>query len=287
MSDNTESILGGSQSPVESVKEESGQNIPEQAVEATQEASVEVEKSFLDTLSEDLKDIPALKKFKDVEGLAKSYVNAQGLLGKKLQDMSPDELKSVYGKMNSIPESADGYKIEVDTDPEALEFYKKTAHELMLTPDQAKDFAAKFAGIEAEQKAKHSEAIKAEMKEAQEALEEVWGKKFDYNLKLAKKAIVEFGGEELGAKIDELGLGRNAQLIQAFAKVGSNLLESDLVGETGLGSFSMSPEQANQAIAQKKQSKEFNDAFYNDRHPGHKEAVKEMFELKKIALNQE
>jgi len=285
--ESNDSILGSSQSSVESTKEVEGQNIPESVVETPQAASVEDVSSFLDSLSEDLRDIPALKKFKDLEGLAKSYVNAQGLLGKKLQDMSPDELKSVYGKMNSVPEAADGYKLDLEMDPESLEFYKQTAYELSLTPAQAKDFAAKFAGLDAERNSVNSELVKSEMAAAKEALEEVWGKKFDYNVKLAEKAIVEFGGEELGAKISELGLGRNAQLIQAFAKVGANLLESDLVGETGLGTFTMSPEQANQAIGQKKQSKEFNDAFYNDRHPGHKAAVDEMFALKKIAFNQE
>lgn len=258
-------------------------NTPGIVSEAPQAPSTEVKsapKEFFQTLSQELQDIPALKKFKDLDSLAKSYINAEKMLGKKLEGMSPEELKSVYGKMNSVPEDPSGYKFEgIEIDVESEAFIQRTAFDLNLTPEQANKLAATFSDVENKSLKLRAEQSELSKQEAAESLKKDWGKQLDYKLGLANKAMVEFGGEELAQQIVNLGLGNNVQLIKAFAKIGSSLMETSLVGETGLGQFAMSPEQAGQKIEQNKRSREFMAAYMNERNPGHKAAVKEMNDL--------
>lgn len=237
---------------------------------------------FLDTLSEELRDIPALRTFKDVESLAKSYVHAQGLLGKKIQEMTPDELNAAFGRMNGAPESVDGYDLKAEMDPDTLVFFKKLSHELKLSPAQAAQLVGKFEKIDRntrEMTIKEKEQAKLD---AINILKDDYGKHVDDKIKLAKKAIAELGGPDLVEDLELRGLLNDPKLIKAFVKAGEGLLESDLVGTTGLGSFSMTPEQARRARDQKLMSNEFREAYFNERHPAHKGAVAEMNELYEI-----
>ena len=80
------------------------------AAAPVEDTVVDKELGLSDLLSDDLKDIKALHSFKDVNGLAKSYVHLNGLLGKKFEDLSTDELKSFYGKLGRR-ENSDVYKL--------------------------------------------------------------------------------------------------------------------------------------------------------------------------------
>lgn len=278
MSENQENITQGTQEPVQNVVGEIDTKTPEVPTEATQEVS----KSFLESLSKELQDIPTLKKFKDVESLAKSYVNAQQLLGKKLEQLGPDELKSVIGRALQAPESPDEYDI-TGTNEEAITFYKNLAHELQLNPKQAKELVERFNQAEEDNKKQHEINLIEERRKLEEDLKKDWGKLFDRNKKLAGDAIIEFGGTELAEALDAAGLGNNVQILKTFSKIGETFLESDFVGETGLGQFGMSPEQARQKIASLKQSNEFMSAFLKKGHPGHAAAVEEMAEAHRIS----
>lgn len=275
----SESIL----SPTETIQESTGLNTPDVVPEAPIQVSTELP-SFLDNLPQELKDIPALRKFKDVDSLAKSYINAEKLLGKKLQDMSPEELKSIYGKMNSVPNDHTGYDLKgVEyLDDNSREFIQKTAFDLKLTPDQAKQFATTIANMDNEAMKVRTERIEQDRQDAEIELKKVWGSQLEYKAKLARDAVETFGGPELAESIEKLGLGNNVQLIKAFAKVGENLLESGLVGETGLGQFGMTPEQARDKIEQIKRSPDLMRAYLSEFDPNHKSVVKEMNELWEI-----
>lgn len=261
----------------------SGNGIAETPPKATTEGST----GFLDMLSEEMRHIPALKSFKDVESLAKSYVNAQSLLGKKIENMAPEELQQILGKAVQAPDTPDGYKFEAvkGMDPDMVDFYRETAHTLKLSSKQAEDLAQIMMEVDNEMKTEADAKLQQELQNATQLLKKDWGNQVEDKVKLAKKAVVEFGGEELLNAITQSGLGNDPKLIRAFAKIGESLLESNLVGETGLGSFSMTPEQARKAISQKTMSKEFMEAYLSEFHPSHKEAVDEMFALNKLAYD--
>src|SRR4051812_21475757 len=80
---------------------DSVQTIAQEATPNTQ-----VTTTWLDTLPDDLKQSKPLQNFKTAEDLAKSYVNLNSLLGKRYQEMSPDELNKVQAILGK-PESQD------------------------------------------------------------------------------------------------------------------------------------------------------------------------------------
>lgn len=257
-----------------------GADTPGTTSEGTQKAS-----SFVDSLNQELRNIPALKNFKDVDSLAKSYIHANSLLGKKLQELSPEELKVAFGKMNEAPESIDGYKLQGSEvlKQEVVDFYKELGFGMKLNQGQMEMFINKMAELEG----LHQNQVKSNMetfeKESRAELEKDWGKLTDQKINLAEKAVLELGGPDLKAELEKQGLLKHPGLLKAFAKAGEGLMETGFAGETGNGMFSMTPEQAKAATKQKLMSTEFREAYFNNRHPAHKEAVKEMSELYSLA----
>jgi hypothetical protein len=63
--------------------------------------------SFIDSLPEDLRSEPSLADFKDLSGLAKSYVSAQKMLGSSVriptEEASPEAREEFYSKLQSVP----------------------------------------------------------------------------------------------------------------------------------------------------------------------------------------
>ena len=74
------------------------------------------EASWRDSLPDDIKDNASLSKFSDVSTLAKSYINAEQMIGKDKfvvpsQSASEEEWAEVYAKLGR-PEAADQYQID-------------------------------------------------------------------------------------------------------------------------------------------------------------------------------
>ena len=98
---------------------------------------------FLSTIPEELRDHPSLSPIKDVENLARSYVNAQKLIGADKIPMpvnpTDEDLDRIYGRLGR-PETAEGYEIPVDGNivtEEVAKDYANVAHKLRLSPQQA------------------------------------------------------------------------------------------------------------------------------------------------------
>ena len=122
--------------------------------EATPAATVSIEtpaeiaqggsgNDFLSSIPEDLREHPSLSPIKDVGNLARSYVNAQRLIGADKIPMpvnpTDDDLDNIYSKLGR-PETPSQYNIAADgnvlTEERATE-YSEIAHKLRLNPDQA------------------------------------------------------------------------------------------------------------------------------------------------------
>ena len=103
-----------------------------------------------DQLPEDLRDHSALAPIQDVGNLAKSFVNAQSMIGKDKialpgQHSSPEEWNEVYTRLGR-PEDPDGYQLELpdDSSEELVGWYKKAAHDLGLNNIQAQKLAESY-----------------------------------------------------------------------------------------------------------------------------------------------
>ncbi|MBA7584857.1 hypothetical protein ES708_26823 [subsurface metagenome] len=144
----------------------------------------------------------------------------------------------MYRKAMGIPETPEGYKVEV---PEGLGDYYDEAvmkdtlaafHAAHLTPGQvaaviALDAKRLQAGIK-----EQGEAEAGARAEVEAALREEWGEKYDGNLRLANRVIAENVAD---ADKDEIlaVIGNDAKIARLFAKLGAAFLEDKPVNTDG------------------------------------------------------
>lgn len=296
----TESVESVQQSPaVEQVQQTVEQTI--QSPAATNQQAIELSQ----LLSEEYRDLGNLKDFKDVNQLAKSYVELQRMVGNSIripgQDASEEARQDFLNKIKDVegvlikndeqllnklgkPETADEYDFSTLTEDqfilEDLNNFKQTAHELGLTKEQA----SKLAEI----RAKEFESLNIEMestrKAGEEALRKAWGQDFDNRLNAAKqmaKVLQEKHGEAMDQIINGPA-GNNPAIINMLADLAESYREK---GHEGVQAtqFGMTPEGALAKIAEKRADRGFMEAYGDDLHPNHKKAVKELSELYSIA----
>lgn len=245
----------------------------------------------------DLAAHPALKDFKGVAGLAKSFIDTQKMVGMDKSKLltippdgaSPEEMAEFYTKLGR-PGDAKEYDFSevapVDSEigfapnEAMLEQAKARFHEMGLNGKQAQgiiDFYYRYMETEAktigEQSANVADA-------AVKQLAEEWGAAYDANLKLAQRAIAEYGSSELVQYLEETGLGNNPMLVRAFAKAGESFREADEKGGDGNASGGpMTPAQAQATISQKYADESFMKAYGDANHPNHANALAEMQKL--------
>lgn len=234
--------------------------------------------SLLDSLADDLKTAKSLGNFKDVNELAKSYLNAQSLIGKRISDMSGDDLKALDA-IRGVPEAPEKYVLPEELPSEVTDAYKEIASQAKLTQEQAKTVLDSY--IMLERKAQEAAAAQQQQfKETSvETLKKEFGLAFDQKLEIAKRAVSTFGGDELKQALNETGLGDHPAFVKVFAKIGQQLLEDTTVEADKATTFGVSPAEADAMIQNKMLDPEFRQAYISGHHPGHSAAVAEMARL--------
>ena len=242
------------------------------------EAAESNSNDFLSGLGEELAGMKALQNFKSAEDLAKSYISANQLLGKRMADLSPEDaahLASLQGK----PADASEYKLSEELPAESAEWYKNTALKAGLTQEQAKAVADEYIMLERSK----MEALEVEDKLRSEEwvgeLQKEFGSAFDKQVEMAKRGLKEFGGDEVVDILNRTGLGDNPSVVKMFAKIGRELLEDSIVHADKGTVFGVTPEEAQKQISALRSNQDFNAAYFDARHPGHKQAVAQMKEL--------
>ena len=202
---------------------------------------------FLSTIPEDLRDHPSLGPIKDVENLARSYVNAQRLIGADKLPMpvnpTAEDLDNIYSRLGR-PESAEGYEIAVDGNivtEEVAKSYADVAHNLRLTPDQANGVLEYYRAM-VQESGSMSEAAESQQRNNTEmALRKEWGDEFDARIEDAGKIAKQFGSSELldMRLADGTKVGNHPDFIKAFANMAefrSSITSEDTVADSTISS---------------------------------------------------
>lgn len=233
------------------------------------------------TLPPEIKDSPALKDFKDIPSLAKSYVHAQSMLGvEKLPKPQPgwkDEQWADFYKNLGRPETHDKYTFKPEGMPEGVTVdearlgeAKKALHTAGLTDKQATSVLKYYLDITGkgvtEAKTAHETAIATATAE----LKQEFGDKFDHKINVAKSVVQKFGSPELKGKIEEIG--NDPHFIRLFASIGEAMLD-DTASGSGPGLIVADPSKAMSEINQLKLDADFQTALLTKHHIGHKAAV--------------
>jgi hypothetical protein len=246
--------------------------------------------SFADSLPQDIRGEAAFKDIKTLGGLAKSYLNAQKLIGHPPERLlslpagdDPKEWDGVWSKLGR-PEAPEKYDLGkppegLKESPEFKTAFLKRAHETGLNGKQAKALYDWYATEAIAAGTASRTAAAAKQTEAEAKLKTEWGTAYDQNLTLAKNALRHYGDADLIAALDD-GLGNDPRVIRVFAKLGKQLTEDGLVGKTGgADGARLSPAEAQQQINALKADKTFTTAYMDKRAPGHADAVDRMSRL--------
>jgi len=240
--------------------------------------------SWREGLPEDLRGNPSLAKFENPEDVYRSYVNLQGLVGRKrampAEDAPKAEWDAFYSDMGR-PETPESYQLPKPVDiPEeyyrddlATEF-RTWAHEAGLNQKQVEVIYGKYLEKSKAEIEGGLAAIENARKDAETELRKEWGESYQTNLDLANRVIRECGDDKVRASL-EAGdpIWNNPNLARFLAKIGQSMSESSFVKGTGADSGDLEAKLAD--IAR-------NPALLDSKHPDHQAVVAERDRLMKM-----
>jgi hypothetical protein len=254
--------------------------------EAAAPAAVEAAPvSFLDSLPEDLRNEPSLRTFTDPGALAKSYVNAQRMIGADKialpgKSATPDEWREVYNRLGA-PTEASGYEFDGDVPLEEnyLNSFREHALNAGLRPSQANEMMNFVRSTIDGMNEGMSQSAEEARYAGEQELRQEFGQAFEQRLELAQMAAKNLlGGTEMFDNIqlsDGRMLGDHPDIIRMFSNLASQIGEDNLAGETT--ELIMTPEEASRQIAEMTRR----DGPYFDRmHPEHETYVAEVLRLR-------
>lgn len=255
----------------------------------SQEAVAEAPVSFLESLPEDLRNEPSLRTFTDPGALAKSYVNAQRMIGadkvarpgKSWTDDQYNEFYSAIGR----PDSADAYEFDVSgvmSDEEATSF-RQAIFEAGLQPRQVsrlEKFINELSNnAQTATQTRTEEAVFA----AEQELRSEFGQAFEQRMGLAQSAARTLLGNE-GMEMfenvqlaDGRMLGDHPDVVRMFANLAEQIGEDNLVGEPT--ELIMTPEEAKSRISEMTRR---DGPYFDKMHPEHDAYIEEVLRLREF-----
>ena len=245
--------------------------------------------AFAEQLPEAIRGEAAFRDIKDLEGLAKGFLNAQKMIGHDPKNLvvlpAADDAEgwaAAFAKLGR-PEKADGYQVKppegATVDPALQSAFLDKAHAAGLNQKQVEALYTWWnettIGAGAAREAAATQALEA----AKASLKSEWGTAYDQNLDLANKAVQHYGGAELFTELEKSGLANSPNRVKALAKMGRGLAEDGVIGRGPASGLVLSPGEAKQQINALYADKAFTAAYASKSHPGHADAVAKMTAL--------
>ncbi len=205
-------------------------------------------KDFRAALPEDIRGHASLAKIADIEGLGRSFINAQQMIGKDPSRVvelptedKPEELKALMTKLGA-PADASGYTLtaveglpaHLGPDQELSKGFLAFAAKEGMLPVHVQNTYAWMTGVLAEAEKTAETKSLAEADTNIRSLEAEFGPAFDQKIAISNHGIDKVGGEELRKVLNDAGLGANPVILKAFLKVGE-LVAEDNAGDGGTG----------------------------------------------------
>jgi len=198
------------------------------------------------SLPEDLQGSKSLEKFKDVESMARSYLEAEKGLSSRMKVPEKDDTEGwdqVFTQLGR-PESADKYDLEGIQNAElaqgeenkaTIDRFKEVGHKYGLNNRQVAGIIDDVLGMTLEQQQAAGEAREADIA----ALKQEFGNQFDARVELAnstlRKMVEKTGGDfdRLSEALVQSGMTSNPDLLKALAGVGRMMEQDKLYGAGG------------------------------------------------------
>lgn len=163
--------------------------------------------------------------------------------GEKDQDADDQGEDKKPAKVEGVPESPDGYQINLDPsipqDEAVTKAFRFVAHEMGLTNEQVQKLSDFEAGRLRDAMKLHSQRVKAATKVADQALRQKWGDQYETKAAAAVMGYRRFGNDALDQLMNEtevagpegtkIPLGNHPVMLEAFSRIGSAIDEDIFV----------------------------------------------------------
>lgn len=241
--------------------------------------------ALMKALPDDLRADPNFSPLKTFPDLAKSYINAQKLIGTKRTELPQANWKpeqhNEFWKQLGRPDKPEDYKPSetvklneaVKLDDARLKTVRDTFHTLGLSNKQGQAILDMYMGELNQTHESVTQARETAIATGTMALKEEWGDKYAANVDVATAVLKKFDNDgQIRAKLDASGLGNDPEVVKFFHNVGKLLMEDTSRGR-GPGLQVNDATSALQNIAALHQDSEFQAALFKREHPGHRAAV--------------
>ncbi len=267
---------------------EEGQ-VADAPVETGQAASeTTTEFNFRDHIDETIRDDPSLSTYKDINGMAKSLINAQKMVGADKVAIpgkytTPEEMDSFYSKIGR-PDTADGYELssnEVIGD-EGVTFFRELAHKNGLTQTQAENILTEYGGYIDTMGEKTEEQIEQIRVGLEKDLQNEWGDQYEKNIGYSNEVVSFFGSDDDAITemklADGTRIGDNPMLIEMFSNIGQFIAEK--IGEDSFSGRDSVPGMATEEVQQELNSiMAPGTPYWDKQHPDHNRTVQRALQL--------
>jgi hypothetical protein len=294
------------------------QNLNEAATsEATtsqsQDQNSQATQNWKTLLADEYKENPSLKDFKDLNDLAKSYVNAKSYIGGSIRipsnDASDEAKEEFYKKLESVPgvvrfneddpknvlqrlglpEAPDKYEIilpeevKANIQPELYNQFLSYAHELGLTKKQVQG----MVDYEIKKEQAMNSVLETYVNEQETTLKKEWGNEFKNRNDVAKQTfdILSQKFPELKELNDNPKTAMNAGFVKLLYEIGKTYAEDKTVVGINDKRFGVSPVEAKSQISDIRNNKSH--PYHDASHPEHETAKQKVNDLYMIAYGDE
>lgn len=182
-------------------------------------------------LIKDVEKAGKLSKFEKLSDLASAYLEAEGKLGSSLVkpgENSTDEERKAFYKALGVPDAAEKYSIEGDE----AKMFRELAFKNNLTDDQAKAIYQSLKAVGENALEEQKAAFTQQAAETQKSLQAEYGKEYPTKIEMLKRGIAAYGGEKIGAKLQQAGLLADQDVVKMFILLGEQSQEAGSPGNT-------------------------------------------------------
>ena len=229
---------------------------------------------------------PSIRHIGSVEAMAKSYINAQRMVGAEKIAVpgswaTEDDWAAVYNKLGR-PESADGYELQLgdNADADFTGWFRSAAHSVGLSSTQAQKLAAAYGEYAGQAQQLSEQQLDARQAEIETALRKEHGGDFDARLAGAQEMLRDLDAAEFTeiALADGSLLGDNPQLIGMLIKVSEHI--KSVTGEDTLAGRDSRPGLSAQDVQDRiSELTQQGSPYWVKMHPDHARIVNQVNEL--------
>lgn len=205
------------------------------------------------SLNEEYRNHPSIQKFTDTNGLAKSYLSLESLMGQEKipvpKNAEDSNAWALYNKAFNVPETPDKYNIKIEgienLEEDALTGYKALMHKHHLSNDVAQELLTEHINAIKEYENVKQQQQQIEMEEATSNLKKEWGLKYEENLKTALNYLEKLSVDKEEFDYFNSKIGNDAKFIKLLSKMGNSISEGSLGGFEGQAKgFTLTPSEA-------------------------------------------